>query len=350
MKEELTYKNSGVDIDLANETKQELAKYLSSNDKRILNQIGPYASLFEANFTGIKEPVLVLKAEEPGSKQLLAIKYKRITGIGFDLINHLINDIIVMGAEPLAVLDTIIYGKLEKEVVVELVKSIAQACHEQGCSLVGGELSEQPGVLAPRTYVLCASILGVVDKSKIIDGSRIEEGDYLLALPSNGLHSNGYSLVRKIIEMNENILNEKIGSELFLDVLMRSHKCYKQSLQGLFDIPELHGLAHITGGGIARHINRILPKTLSAVIDLSKLEILPIFSLIHKLGNVPEPDMIRTFNMGVGMIIVVHPAAVNKMMEHLSKQGEHSFIIGKITGINKPLEFSGKLKWQFKKP
>jgi phosphoribosylformylglycinamidine cyclo-ligase len=334
-----------VNIELADSVKEEMSKFVSRGDPRILNQFGAFASLFEAKFRGIKHPVLVLKAEEPGSKQWLALKYKRVRGIGYDTINHLINDIIVMGAQPVAVLDTIICGKLEKHVVIEIVKSMAEACEEQECSLVGGETSEQPGVLANGIYVLCASGVGVVDKPKIIDGSRVELGDHILGLASNGPHTNGYTLIRKIIAKDENIIDSQVGSETFLDAILRPHKCYYRCLRELFGTPHLHGLAHITGGGIEGNLGRILPEGLSARVDLGKIQILPIFKAIRSAGKVSDSEMMRTFNMGVGMALVVRPSAVNKIRKHLLEEGCDSFVIGKIAKGHQPVEFTGKLNW-----
>ena len=345
MKSDLTYEKAGVSIAVAEEAKREMAGYLTPSDARVLNRLGAFASLFEAKFPGIKDPVLVLKAEEPGSKQLLAIKYKKVQGLGSDLVHHLINDIIVMGAKPLAVLDTIFCGKLEKEIVVEIVKSIAQACKEQDCTLVGGETSEQPGVLSSGVYVLCASVVGVVDKSKIIDGSGIELGDSVLALASNGLHTNGYSLVRKLMEHKSGIVEEKVGNEAFLDAILRPHKCYYKCLRDLFGMPELHGLAHITGGGIEGNLNRILPEGISASIDLSKIQVLPIFNVIRDAGNISDFEMMHTFNMGVGITLVAHPSAVGKIQKHLSAKGCHSYIFGEIIKGNQTVELTGKLGW-----
>jgi len=345
MNPKLTYKRAGVSIEDADAAKDEMARYVSAGDSRILNRLGAFASLFEAKFPGIEHPVLVLKVEEPGSKQLLAVKYKRAYGLGFDTVNHLINDIIVMGAKPLAVLDAIFCGKLEKQVVVEIVKSMSEACKEQGCSLVGGETSEQPGVLAKGVYVLCASVVGVVEKSKIIDGSEIQKGDYVLGLASNGPHTNGYTLIRKIIASNSSIVNEAVGNETVLDAILRPHKCYYQCLKGLFAMPELHGLAHITGSGIEGNLGRILPSGLSASIDLSKIQILPVFKAIRKAGNVSDAEMLRTFNMGVGMALVVHPSAVGKVQKNLQNKGCHSYVVGDIVEGDQTVKFTGKLRY-----
>jgi phosphoribosylformylglycinamidine cyclo-ligase len=335
-----------VNIELADSVKEEMSKFVSRGDSRILNQFGAFASLFEAKFRGIKHPVLVLKAEEPGSKQWLALKYKRVRGIGYDTINHLINDIVVMGAHPVAVLDTIICGKLQKSVVVEIVKSMSEACEEQECSLVGGETSEQPGVLANGIYVLCASGVGVVDKSKIIDGSRVQLGDRILGLVSNGPHTNGYTLIRKIIANDEKIIRSRVGSETFLDAILRPHKCYYKCLRGLFSMPQLHGLAHITGGGIEGNLGRILPEGLSARVDLREVQVPPVFEAIRSAGKVSDSEMMRTFNMGVGMALIVRPSAVEKIRKHLLNEGCDSFVIGKISRGRRSVQFVGKLNWQ----
>ncbi len=341
----LSYKKAGVDINTADAAKQEMGKALETNNKRVLNKIGAFASLFDGTFPGYKQPVLVLKTEEPGSKQKLAFKYGRIESICYDMINHLVNDIAVMGAIPLAVQDAIICGKLEKDVVVRIVKSIAKACTEQGCVLVGGETSEQPGVVEPGIYILTSSIVGVVEKSKIIDGSKIKEGDKVLAVASNGLHTNGYSLVRALMDKKPEILKMKVNGEPFLDAISRPHKCYYKPFKGLFDLPELHGLAHITGGGIEGNLNRILPRGVDALIDLGKIRMLPIFKLIRDMGNVPDSDMLRTFNMGVGMTIVAASNTVNKIRKHLVANDCDSYIIGEIVKGSQIVTYKGKLVW-----
>jgi phosphoribosylformylglycinamidine cyclo-ligase len=347
MEEQFTYEIAGISIQNADETKRELAKSMNTSDSRVLNRSGAFASLFEANFEGIKNPVLVLKAEEPGSKQLLAFQNNKINNICYDLINHLINDIIVMGAKPEVVLDIILCGKIEKDVVVQIVDAISNACKEQDCSLVGGETSEQPKVLNEGTYMLNASILGVVDKEKIIDGSKIEVGDVVLALPSNGLHTNGYTLVRKLMEEKPEILNETCNGESFIDTILTPHACYYQTLRGLFGMDELHGLAHITGGGIEGNLNRILPNGTSAKIGLDKVKVLPIFGVIKRYGNVPDSDMMHTFNMGVGITLVAKASAVEQIQEHLKKKGCESYIIGEIVSGDQNVYFEGCVNYAY---
>jgi len=269
----------------------------------------------------------------------------RIESICYDLVNHLVNDIIVMGARPLSVQDVIICGKLEKEVVQGLVASLADACREQDCTLTGGETSEQPGVVDEGTYVLAASVVGVVEKAKIIDGSRIEKGDVVLAVASNGLHTNGYSLVRALMAERPEIAGMDVAGESFMDAVMRPHKCYYKSVRGLFETPELHGMAHITGGGIQGNLNRILPKKLDAAIDLSKIEVPPVFKLIREMGSIDDTDMLRTFNMGVGLTTVASETGVAPMRKHLSETGCESYVIGRITSGTGQVKLTGHLRW-----
>lgn len=345
MSEGFSYKKAGVDISVADAAKQEMAKSLETTDSRVLNKLGAFASLYDGRFDGYEHPVLVLKMEEPGSKQRLAVLHRRAGSLCYDLVNHLIDDIIVMGAKPMAVQDVIICGKLEKHVVTEMVDSMAKACREQECSLVGGETSEQPGVLESGLYVLAAAIVGVVDKPKIIDGSRIKKGDTVLAVASNGLHTNGYSLVRALLAGQPDLVDIKIDGEPFLDVILRPHTCYYKAFRGLFDNPGLHGMAHITGGGIQGNLNRILPAGCDARIDLTRIQVLPIFKTIRQAGRVDDADMLRTFNLGVGMTLVVAPEAVDAVVKHLAAQGHKSYPIGQIVEGERQVVYEGQLAW-----
>jgi phosphoribosylformylglycinamidine cyclo-ligase len=345
MSENLSYEKSGVNIDVADETKKAMAKYLDSRDSRVLNRFGAFASLVDGCFEGYEHPVLVLKTEEPGSKQKLAFQYGRISSICYDLINHLINDIIVMGAQPVYVQDCIICGKIEPDVVKELVASMAAACREQGCTLVGGETSEQPGVVEPGVNILSASIVGVVDKEQIIDGSKISKGDAVLAAASNGVHTNGYSLIRALISRKPEILKMQVDKENFLDAIMRPHKCYYQEFRELFGMPGLHGLAHITGGGIQGNLYRILPGNLNACIDLDAIQIPQIFKMIRDFGGVNDVDMLRTFNMGVGMAIVCENSVVKDIQMHLDKHKCECYQIGQIIEGTGKVGYNGVLKY-----
>jgi len=345
MSEGFTYKQAGVDIATADATKREMAKSLETADARVLNRLGAFATLFDARFPGYQHPVLVLKSEEPGSKQKLALQHGRVESICQDLVNHLINDIIVMGAAPLSVQDVIVCGKLEKEVVGRLVAGMAQACRDQDCTLTGGETSEQPGVVPAGTYILTASVVGVVEKDLIVDGARIREGDRVLALASNGLHTNGYSLVRALMEKKPEILAQQVEGESFLDAILKPHRCYFQALRGLFAHPGLHGMAHITGGGIGGNLNRVLPQGLGARIELEHLEVLPLFRLIREVGQVPDEDLLRTFNLGAGMTLVVAPEAAGEICRHLEAQGCRAYPIGTIVKGEQQVEYVGGVRW-----
>lgn len=338
-----TYKDAGVDVRNAERTKARMGALTASEDNRILNRSGAFASLFLASFDGIANPVLVLKAEEPGSKQLLAFAHDRIQSVCQDLIHHLINDIVVMGAKPEAVLDTILCGRIESGTVVRIVDYLAQACRENGCSLVGGETSEQPGLLPAGRYMLNASVVGVVDRDSIVDGSRIRPGDRVLALPSNGLHTNGYSLVRKLMEERPEIMEEKVGELGFLDAILLPHACYYGPLRPLQGDSAVHGMAHITGGGIEGNLKRIMPAGTCARIDLSRIAIPPIFPLIRRYGRVPEADMLQTFNMGVGLAMVVDPEGAERLAARLAEAGCHAYEIGEIAEGSREVAFVNAL-------
>lgn len=341
----LSYKASGVDIDVANAAKQQMAKSLETANSRVLNKHGAFATLFDGRFPEYKHPVLVFKTEEPGSKQKLAFQYNSINTICQDLIAHLINDCIVMGAKPLSVQDCIVCGKMEKKVVVKIVSSLAQACKDNGCVLAGGETSEQPGVVEAGTYISTASVVGVVEKEKIIDGSKIKKGDCVLALPSSGLHTNGFSLVRKIMKQSPKILKQRVGGQSFIKTVLTPHKCYYNCLKDLFGRSGLTGLAHITGGGIKENLDRILPADLNAQIDLSKVKILPIFKTLKKTGQLQDADMLRTFNMGVGITAVVKKTFVQQAISHLEKFKVGAYEIGEITAGEKKVIFQKQLNW-----
>ena len=332
MSESLTY---GVNIDVANAAKQEMATILKTNNSRVLNKVGAFASLYDFSFPEYENPVLVLKTEEPGSKQLLASKYGKLENVAYDMINHLINDCIVMGAKPLTVQDAIICGRMVKEDINKIVKAVADACSKEGCVLTGGETSEQPGVLNEGTYVLTSSIVGIVEKSKIIDGSKIEEGNVVLGLASNGIHTNGYTLVRSVMEKYPKILDEEVGGETFIDAILKPHMCYYSVLKDLFNTDMIRGMAHITGGGIKENLNRILPQNLDAEIDLSKYDVLEIFKLIRKYGKVSDAEMIRTFNMGVGLAVVTPRECAEEVKRHIINNGVNCYEIGTIVPGNK---------------
>jgi phosphoribosylformylglycinamidine cyclo-ligase len=343
MNDPLSYTKSGINIDETDALKQEMKSSIERGDPRVLNKMGAFGSLVEGRFEGYSHPILVLKTEEPGSKQKLAFQHHYESSIAYDLMNHLINDIVVMGADPFYAQDCIICGKIEPRVIKILVESMAQACSRQGCVLTGGETSVQPGVVADGDYVLSASAIGVVDKEKIIDGSKIEKGDCVLAVASNGLHTNGYTLVRKLLDLNPKLLNVDIAGKSFLEAIMRPHPCYYKNLRGLFSRSLLKGLAHITGGGLQGNLNRILPESLDAVIDLRTVKVPEIFRVLQQEGDVAESDMLRTFNMGIGLAAVVHPESKFEVMGHFIKTGCHCYEIGQIIDGQQKVNLEGSL-------
>ena len=340
----LSYSKAGIDIAYTDSIKQEMIKSLETNDRRVLNGLGPFASLYDINFPEIREPVLVLKTEEPGSKQKLAMEYGYTESICHDMINHLVNDIIVMGAKPLAVLDCIVCGNAEKDTIKTLVKGVSDACRENGCSLVGGETSIQPLVVDHGVYILTSSIAGIVERSKIIDGSAIKEGDHVLAVASNGLHTNGYSLVRLLMDKKPQIKMDKIDGMTFIEQIMKPHAPYYKALKDLFGGTSIHGMAHITGGGIEGNLCRIIPDNLCAKIDLSKIKIPNLFRFIRDNGNISDDEMLRTFNCGVGFIIVTPEKYKDSVMQHVRKTYD-CYDIGTIGRGNSKIAFEGRLDW-----
>ncbi len=334
-----------VNIDLANETKKAMADALETNNQRVLNKIGAFSSLYDIKFEEYKNPVLVLKTEEPGSKQLIAAQYDKLENVSYDMINHLINDCIVMGAKPLTVQDAIICGKMEKEAINKIVHAISDACKKQGCVLTGGETSEQPGVLQEGTYILTSSIVGIVDKDQIIDGTKIKEGDVVISLESSGIHTNGYTLVRKIMKEYPEVLEKNVNGKTFIEAILEPHRCYYTAIKDLFNRNIITGLAHITGGGICENLNRILPENVNAKIDASKYQILDIFKLIKQIGNVDEKEMLRTFNLGVGLTVVAKREAEKEIIEHVKSFGINAYIIGEIVKGEKQVTVEGKFNW-----
>lgn len=342
--EGLSYSKAGIDITYTDTIKKEMSKHLETGDKRVLNGLGPFASLYDINFPEMKHPVLVLKSEEPGSKQKLAMEYGYTESICHDMVNHLVNDIVVMGARPLAVLDTIVCGNAEKDTIKTLVKGVSEACRRNECSLVGGETSIQPLVVAPGVYVLTSSIAGIVEKSKVIDGSAIEEGDAVLAVASNGLHTNGYSLVRLLMDKMPQIKLDRIDGLTFIEQIMKPHTPYYKAIKGLFGRDMIHGMAHITGGGIEGNLCRVIPDGLSARIDLSKIKILNIFKYIRNSGNISDEEMLRTFNCGVGFQLVVSRRDAAAVMKHIN-QFYACYEIGTIEKGEKKVVFEKRMNW-----
>jgi len=335
-----------VNIDVANKTKAGFGKLLDNRDPRLLNKVGAFSSLFLLDVKRFTEPVLVLKTEEPGSKQVLAFAHDRIESVCQDMINHLINDCIVMGAEPLAVQDLIVCGQLEKTIATRIVAACAAACEAQGCVLTGGETTEQPDIVPAGTYILGSSIVGVVERSRIIDGSLIAPGAVVVALSSSGPHTNGYTLIRDLLNRDPALAKQDVAGASFLDAVLEPHRCYYGSLKDLFPLKLISGLAHITGGGIKENLDRILPHTVDASIDLELYRPAPIFGAIRTAGQISDNEMLRAFNLGVGMVLVCSRAHEAQVLRHLRAQGQEAYVIGEIVSGTGKVECRGSVAYR----
>ena len=293
--------------------------------------------MFDGAFPNLKQPVLVASADGVGTKLKIAFSTGVHNTVGRDLVNHCVNDILVQGARPLFFLDYIATGKLLPDVVAEIVAGVADGCRENGCVLLGGETAEMPDFYAAGEYDIAGFIVGVVDREKIIDGKGITPGDVLLALPSVGLHTNGYSLARKLflevagyeVDTRLEALGMTVG-----EALLQPHLSYLKPLNGLLDSGMIKGLAHITGGGLTDNIPRILPEGTAVEIDKGSWPVLPIFKLMQEIGNVSEAEMYRTFNMGVGMVVVTSAADQAAVESHLQQQGAAVYQIGRVSKGN----------------
>jgi phosphoribosylformylglycinamidine cyclo-ligase len=335
----ITYSDAGVDIDVATRATDKIKELARRTfNQRTLSEIGSFGGMFDGAFPSFQHPVLVASADGVGTKLKIAF----ITGVhhtvGRDLVNHCVNDILVQGARPLFFLDYIATGKLQPEVVASVVEGVANGCRGNGCVLLGGETAEMPDFYGDGEYDIAGFIVGVADREKIIDGKGIVPGDVLLALPSVGLHTNGYSLARKLFfEVAGHQADTRLD-ELAATVgeaLLREHVSYLKPLEGLLDSGMIKGLAHITGGGLTDNIPRILPQGSAVEIDKGSWPILPIFEVMQEIGNVSEAEMYRTFNMGAGMVIVTAPRDLETVKSHLQKQDAAVYQIGRVVKGNR---------------
>lgn len=328
-----TYKDSGVDIkageDLVNSIKDVVKETHNAN---VVSNIGGFGGLFSANFGSMKNPVLVSSVDGVGTKLIVAFKTGVYDTVGRDLVNHCVNDIAVCGATPLFFLDYFSTGKLEQQVGYDVVKGFAKACKENGVALIGGETAEMPDIYDKGEFDLAGTIVGVVDRDQLITGENIQKDDVLIGFKSSGLHTNGYSLARKVLfsefDVNDqpNELERPVGEEL-----LQVHRSYLQIISKLKDIDGVNGFSHITGGGIVGNTKRILPEGLSPDVDWESWERPAIFNLIQKTGNVPEEDMRATFNLGIGLIAVVSKLAVAEVEELCNELEEEGFRIGVVS-------------------
>jgi phosphoribosylformylglycinamidine cyclo-ligase len=333
MSKSITYSDAGVSIDAANAAVERIRESARTTfNARTLSEIGSFGGMFDGAFPSMSAPVLVASADGVGTKLKVAFETGVHDTVGRDLVNHCTNDILVQGARPLFFLDYVATGKLSPEVIAAVVEGCARGCRENGCVLLGGETAEMPGFYAEGEYDIAGFIVGVVDREKVIDGKRIEAGDLLLALPSVGLHTNGYSLARKLFFEVADYRAETPLAELGMtagEALLQPHASYLRPLEGLLDRGLIKGLAHVTGGGLIDNVPRVLPEGVGVEIRRGSWPVLPIFDLMRRLGNVSEREMYRTFNMGVGMVVVCAGGDAGAIKSHVESRGERCFEIGR---------------------
>jgi len=333
-KKSISYADAGVDITSGDRSKQRIKMLARKTfNRQVLSEIGGFGGLFALDLEKFPNPVLVSSADGVGTKLKVAFELGIHHTVGQDLVNHCVNDIAVQGATPLFFLDYLATGKLEDMIVEKVVQGISEACRANGCALIGGETAQMPGFYGDGEYDLAGTIVGAVSRDKIITGEHIQVGDVLVGLPSNGLHTNGYSLARKLLfevakygpDQYVNELKDKTGA-----ALMRTHRSYLSVIKKLAGAEVVSGLAHITGGGITENLPRILPKGMGASVDLASWQPPPLFGHLQQLGNVAQDEMLRTFNMGIGLIAVIPAEKIKKAKAILNRANERHCLIGRV--------------------
>ncbi len=331
-----SYAQAGVDITAGYRAVELMKKHIArTKNEGCVDDVGGFGGCFGLNIAGMEEPVLVSGTDGCGTKVKMAILMDKHDTIGIDAVAMCVNDIICCGAKPLFFLDYIACGKNIPEKIAAIVGGVAEGCVQSGAALIGGETAEHPGMMPTEDYDLAGFAVGIVDKKKILDNNKTAEGDVVIALASTGVHSNGFSLCRKVFEIDKNPASlyapcEKLGGKSIAETLLTPTKIYVKSVLALLEKVEVKGISHITGGGFYENIPRSIPKGLTAKIDKSAVKILPIFELIAETGSIPERDMFNTYNMGVGMSITVAKENVDTALEILRANGEDAYVIGEI--------------------
>ena len=331
-----SYAAAGVDITAGYKAVERMKKHIArTKNAGCLDDVGGFGGCFGLPIAGMEEPVLVSGTDGCGTKVKMAILMDKHDTIGIDAVAMCVNDIICCGAKPLFFLDYIACGKNIPEKIAEIVGGVAEGCVQSGAALIGGETAEHPGLMPVEDYDLAGFAVGIVDKKKILDNTRMQAGDVVIGLASTGIHSNGFSLCRKVFDIDNNpdslyVPNETLGGKTIAETLLTPTKIYVKSVLALLEKVDVKGISHITGGGFYENIPRSIPKGLCAEIDKASIRVLPIFDLLAKTGNIPERDMYNTYNMGVGMSIVVPAQQVDEALEILTANGETAYVIGKI--------------------
>lgn len=327
-----TYKSAGVDLEAGDETVKRIKNYAKSTfNKNVLSDIGLFGGFFKLNLKKYENPVLVSSVDGVGTKLKVAFGMNVHDTIGQDLVNHCVNDIAVCGAEPLYFLDYLAFGKLNPDVAEQIIKGFSIACKQNGCALIGGETAEMPGLYAENEYDMSGTIVGIVEKKEVINGNKIKRGDVLIGFPSNGLHTNGYSLARKVLLPKYSLGDVSAGFERSVgSELLQVHKSYLQLIKKLKKKTKIKGLSHVTGGGIIGNTKRILPKGLRLNINWNSWKIPAIFNLIQETGNVPDDEMRSVFNLGIGLVAVVSKKETEEVFKISNSLNEKAIVIGEV--------------------
>ncbi len=332
-----SYKEAGVDVTAGYKSVELMKEHVAKTKTQgVLSGIGGFGGLFAPNMTGMKEPILVSGTDGVGTKLKLAFLLDKHDTIGIDCVAMCVNDVICCGAAPMFFLDYLAVGKNFPEKIAQIVSGVAQGCVESNCALIGGETAEMPGFYPEDEYDLAGFNVGIVDKDKMIDGSKLKDGDVLIGIASSGVHSNGFSLVRKVFGIDENTIKntyEELEKPLG-ETLLTPTKIYVKAILKLIEEVEVKAISHITGGGFYENVPRMLSKGLTAKIDKENIPVLPIFKTIQRVGNIPERDMFNTFNMGVGMVVAVDKKDAQKTIDSLTASGEKAFIVGEVIDGN----------------
>lgn len=341
----ITYKDAGVNIDAAEAAKQRMKALVEgTRTPGVIGGIGAFGGLFAPDFGGLSEPVLVASADGVGTKLKVAFMSGRHDTVGVDIVCHCANDILAQGARPLFFLDYLALGHLTEDVVVSIVAGVAEGCRRAGCALLGGETAEMPDFYARGEYDLAGFIVGLADRARLLDGSAVRPGDVVLGLASDGLHTNGFSLARKVLfdaaGYTVDSMVDTLGAPLG-DVLLRPHRCYAPAVLPLLNGGAVHGIAHITGGGLLDNVPRSLPEGCKAVLDRDAWNVPPVFQVIQEAGDVPDAEMFRTFNMGVGLALMVDWDAADTLTTALENAGETVFRIGTVEPGPHHVEIAG---------
>ncbi|HNR31338.1 MAG TPA: phosphoribosylformylglycinamidine cyclo-ligase [Candidatus Hydrogenedentes bacterium] len=345
----LSYKDAGVDIDAANaalaRAKEAIKRTFNDN---VLQDIGSFGAMYLLDIKDMEAPVLVSSVDGVGTKLKLAFMTNKHDTVGVDLVSHSVNDILVQGARPLFFLDYLAAGKVDPEIIGDVIRGVAAGCRYAGCALIGGETAEMPGMYAENEYDLAGTIVGVVDRKNIVDGSRIAPGDVVVGLPSSGLHTNGYSLARRIVfDVAKLRIEDEVPGlgKTVAAALMEPHISYAKLMQIVMKLVEVRGMAHVTGGGITDNLPRALPDGFGVEIDLSSWSVPRLFTFLKEAGRVADAEMLRTFNMGIGFLFIVPEKQAAKAVQSVEMAGQQAMVVGKVVTGERKVTYTGTLQY-----